>query len=106
MPRNARALLFDLDDTLYPQCRFHFSGFFAVARHVGERCGVDPARAFRFLMTSYNNDRGRELDRLVEQFDLTESVASLVTVIRDHTPALTLQPATARMLRELRQIAQ
>ena len=102
MPRKTRALLFDLDDTLYPQCRFHFSGFAAVAHHLEQRCGVDRARAFRFLMTSYHNDRGHELDRLVEQFDLTESVASLVTVIREHTPSLILQPATVRTLRELR----
>ena len=102
MPRKARALIFDLDDTLYPQCRFLFSGFAAVARHVAARGGIDPNRAFRVLMTSYNTDRGYELDRLVEQFHLGESVASLVAVIRSHTPALTLQPVTARTLRVLR----
>ncbi|MEQ1912502.1 MAG: HAD family hydrolase [Vicinamibacterales bacterium] len=102
MPRRTRALLLDLDDTLYPQCRFLFSGLAAVAHHVAERCSVDQGCAFRFLMTSYNTDRGHELDRLVEQFELTESVGSLVAVIREHTPALTLQPATLRTLRELR----
>ena len=102
MPRKTRALLFDLDDTLYPQCRFLFSGFAAVARYVEERWGVDGGLAFRLLMTSYNNDRGHELDRLVEQLHLTESTGSLVSVIRDHTPSLTLEPATLRTLRELR----
>ena len=102
MPRNARALLLDLDDTLYPQCRFLFSGFAAVAGHLERRWGIDGGCAFRLLMTSYHNDRGHELDRLVEQLHLAESVASLVTVIREHTPSLTLQPATVRTLRALR----
>ena len=102
MPRKTRALLFDLDDTLYPQCRFIFSGFAAVARYLEDRSGVDRGRAFRLLMTAFNNDRGHELDRLVEQLELTESVASLVAVIRDHTPLLTLEPAAVRTLRELR----
>ena len=102
MPRKTRALLFDLDDTLYPQCRFIFSGFAAVARYLEDRSGVDRGRAFRLLMTAFNNDRGHELDRLVEQLHVAESVASLVAVIRDHTPALTLQPATIQTLRTLR----
>ena len=33
MPRDTRAVLFDLDDTLYPQRRFILSGFAVVANH-------------------------------------------------------------------------
>lgn len=102
MPRSRRALLFDLDDTLYPQRRFLMSGFAAVARHVEKEWGVDPARAFALMAAAYKSgDREHELDRLVEQCDWPISVASLVTVIRDHQPSLRLHSSVVRVLREL-----
>lgn len=103
MPRNARALLLDLDDTLYPLLRYRLSGFAAVARHLSRIHGIDEAQAFRLLSTTMQgSQRGRELNVLVDRFHLDVPVASLVRVIRGHDPVLRLPLATQATLTLLR----
>lgn len=103
MPRDTRAVLFDLDDTLYPQRRFILSGFAAVANHVALRHSVDPRRAFACLVQAYRGEaHGHELDRLIAAFGIPEPVDALVDVMRTHRPSLRLDWKTADMLRQLR----
>ncbi|MBS1818541.1 MAG: HAD family hydrolase [Acidobacteria bacterium] len=102
MLRNDRAILFDLDDTLYPLRHFRLSGFAAVARHVAAHHGVDEARAYRILLGAASGPtRGRELNVLTERLGLDVPVATLVRVIRRHTPTLQLPGPTAATLRTL-----
>lgn len=103
MPRSARALLFDLDDTLYPIRRFRRSGFAAVARFAARVSSVDEETAFRCLVrTSRGPDAGRELDRLVERFALNVTVPQLVRIVRAHRPTMRLPRATVETLARLR----
>ena len=44
MRHNTRALVFDLDDTLYPVRRYFQSAFGAIAAHLARRSGLNPAR--------------------------------------------------------------
>ena len=102
MPRNRRALLFDLDDTLYPLRRFRLSGFAAVSRHVARFHGADERQAFKLLVSaSRGPSRGKELDALIAQFGLKLPVTELVRIIRGHDPVLRLPPATEQTLRLL-----
>ena len=102
MPRNPRALLFDLDDTLYPLRRFQLSGFAAVSRHVARFHGADERQAFRLLVSaSRGAQRGRELDTLISQFSLRVPVTELVRIIRGHDPVLRMPRATEETLRSL-----
>ncbi len=102
MPRNPRALLFDLDDTLYPLRRFQLSGFAAVARHVARFHGADQGQAFTLLVSAWRSPRrGKELDVLVGQLGLQVPIAELVRVIRGHDPVLRLPRATEDTLRLL-----
>jgi putative hydrolase of the HAD superfamily len=103
MPRSPRALLLDLDDTLYPIGRFRVSGFAAVARHVGRLGLLDERTAFRALvLASRGPDRGTELDVLVARYRLPLSVIELRGVIRTHRPTLRLPRGTRDHLRALR----
>mgnify|MGYP000909643507 CR=1 FL=1 len=103
MPRNSRALLLDLDDTLYPLSRFRLSGFAAVAHHVARNYGVDGEDAFRMLATAMRGPQsGRELNLLVERFKLDVPVASLVRIVRSHEPVLHLPEGTKATLEALR----
>lgn len=103
MRRNPRALLLDLDDTLYPHRHFRASGFAAVARHVERFHGVPAGQAYRALIaTSEGDTRGRELDGLIAQFGLRAPVGELIRVYRSHEPSLVLPPRTAATLRRLR----
>lgn len=103
MPRSARALLLDLDDTLYPLRRFRLSGFAAVARHVTRFHGVNEDEAFRTLVSAWRGPRrGHEMAALVERFSLRVPETELVRVYRAHEPVLRLPAATDRTLRRLR----
>lgn len=105
MPRSERAVIFDLDDTLYPLDRFVLSGFDAVASHLSKLFGVNRLDAWTTMLQAFHNGgRGRELQICLTRFDLPEAMApSLVSVIRRHQPALALPAASQQMLTALAQ---
>lgn len=98
-----RAIVFDLDDTLYPLRRFVLSGFAAVAAVVARELGVPPERVTRTLRRASRAARGRELQQLCRRFSLPASdVARLVEIVREHTPHIQLPRETVRVLAALR----
>ena len=104
MPREPRAVLFDLDDTLYPLQQFLMSGFRAVAAHVQHRWGHGSALALRLLTAAYGSDRGHEVDVLAERLSLPDgATATLVGLIQSHTPVIQLSAQAAPVLSALRQ---
>jgi len=99
-----RAVVFDLDDTLYPY-RWHVrSGFAAVAAHMARTRGLNARRVFRVLLrASRGPDRGRELQVCLETFRLPYGVLpGLVEVMRGHHPRLRLPATAQRLLAALR----
>jgi putative hydrolase of the HAD superfamily len=94
------ALIFDLDDTLYPERQFIRSGFHAVASEIERRHGV-PTRAglatlFRALR---HGRRSQALQELAQEHHLPEAiVAEMVAIIRAHEPSLRLPAATTDVL--------
>ncbi len=99
-----RALLFDLDDTLYRERRFMLSGYAAVAADVAARTGA-PARAVlrRLARAASSGGRGHAFQDLCERHDLDESVIpELVAIYRGHAPRLKLPRATRRVLEAIR----
>lgn len=100
--RDRRAVLFDLDDTLYPLDRFVLSGFRAVAAECERRWGVSRAESLDVLTGAFTRVRGRELQVLVDHFDLDEAVVpTLVETIREHVPDLSLSDVATATLRTL-----
>jgi putative hydrolase of the HAD superfamily len=99
-----RAILFDLDDTLYPLRRFVRSGFIACAAHLQREAGLDPKAVLAALAeASTGPGKGRELQVCAARFELpTAMVEVLVGVIRNHAPVLTLPRASRLVLAELR----
>lgn len=91
--RGIRAVVFDLDDTLYPERSFTFSGFDAVASWLRQRieCSFDPAQRMRDL---YNGgQRRRVFDQVAGELDLPDAallVPEMIRVYREHSPALEL----------------
>ena len=104
MPLEPRAVLFDLDDTLYPLQQFLMSGFRAVAAHVQATWGHGHATVLGVLTAAYDTDRGHELNVLADELALPDgAVATLVAVIQSHTPAIRLSAQTRAVLAALRQ---
>ena len=63
-----RAVVFDLDDTLYLEQDYVCSGFRHVANALGDSCDLDPHEIFQFLWGNFNKGvRGDAFDRLVRQ---------------------------------------
>ncbi len=104
MRHEPRAVLFDLDDTLYPLRQFLESGFRAVAAHVHHTWGHDAAAVLAHLSGAFRRERGRELNVLAEHLALPiEVVPTLVEVLRAHTPTLHLPAPAGAVLAALRQ---
>lgn len=102
--RESRAILFDLDDTLYPYRQFVRSGFRAVCKCLAEERGLSPRAVLKVLRQALvGGARGRELQALCERFALPASIVpELAEVIREHTPTLRLPQQTRRVLSSLR----
>lgn len=97
-------LIFDMDETLYPERQFIRSGFRAVAVDVERRYGVPADAAFTALLrTLRNGGRRRALQTLCASFGLPASaVPELVEVIRRHEPTLHLPGASVAVLTRAR----
>lgn len=103
MQRERRAIVFDLDDTLYPLDHFVLSGFDAVATRLEERFLIPRATSRMVLRQAFHNGgRGRELQICLQHFGLPEELtSSLVEIIRRHRPEIDLPELSARALATL-----
>ncbi len=100
-----RVLVFDLDDTLYAERSYAYSGFEAVGDWLRQRiaCPVDPVARMRELFET--GDRRRIFDTLLAEFgcpDPENLVPGMVWCYREHTPTIQLAPDAAELLRELK----
>ena len=100
---DAPAIVFDLDDTLYPYRAFLRSGFHAVARKLAVERGVPERTVRRLLRRAPRTRRGRELQWLCSRLALPVSlVPELVTLVREHRPMVHLPVESLRLLVFLR----
>lgn len=96
------AVVFDLDDTLYLEKEYVFSGFRAVSQFISESYGTDGT--YDALETMFfDGVRGNTFDLLAEQLQLHHSqVDQMIEVYRGHEPELTLLPDAILAMNELR----
>ncbi|HVC21301.1 MAG TPA: HAD family hydrolase [Vicinamibacterales bacterium] len=99
-----RALILDLDDTLYPERRHLLSGFAVAARYVEDVFGVPRAEVFRTLVAAVRTGhRSTALQAMCETFDLDPAIVpDLVELVRDHRPQLRMRRDCRRMLERAR----
>ena len=103
MQPDRRAVLFDLDDTLYPLQQFRLSGFRAVAARVAQEWGHAPGTTLGLLNAASGADRGHEIDVLASRLALPAgAVAMLVDLIRTHSPEIRLPAGTTAVLMAMR----
>jgi FMN phosphatase YigB (HAD superfamily) len=103
MLHDARAVVFDLDDTLYPLRRFVISGFAAVARDMERRWSIDARQALAVLTGASSRKPGRELQICCDRFGLpATAVGDFIHLIRAHSPAIALPRASRAVLQKLR----
>jgi len=100
-----QAVIFDLDDTLYPEQSYVLSGFTAVAAYMEQRASFAAKQTFAELQALFvKGIRGNTFELWLEQHDLACSVwlPQLVEHYRTHTPSLKPYEGVPHMLVALR----
>jgi putative hydrolase of the HAD superfamily len=99
-----RAVIFDLDGTLYDERDFVKSGFEAVARHISAKYALDFEQVFHILMQDFKCGlRGKNFDSLLSKLKLPHAeVDNLVTIYREHEPKIRLYPDAEPTLKQLK----
>lgn len=98
-----RAVVFDLDDTLYPERAFVLSGFSAVAAWLAQQKFAD--NSYVELAALYESGvRGDTFDRWLDIHGLPGDLApQMVQVYREHQPVIQPFPGVSELLARLRQ---
>ena len=100
-----QAVVFDLDDTLYPEHDFVLGGFRAVAHWLAPRLGLPTQMVYDRLCSLYEAGvRGKTFDLCLRTLGVsgTDLIPDLVQVYRDHTPRLEPFPESIPVLVNLR----
>jgi putative hydrolase of the HAD superfamily len=102
-----KALIFDMDDTLYDEKLYCRSGFAAVALHLSQYTGISNDKIFKGLWHQFETaDRSRVFNAVLEKLGLTADeslIWQLVEIYRSHRPRISLEPAVKKILTELKQ---
>ena len=89
----SKAIIFDLDDTLYPERDYVLSGFRAVAKWTSQHLGTDADQTWQQLVQLFEDGlHGNTFDVWLESASVDKSantIDQMVQVYRRHTPQLT-----------------
>ena len=98
------ALIFDLDDTLYPEFEFVAGAYEAVARHIESKFGCRGDDVLSAMISTFRAlGRDKVFSMVLDRFlDSSVEVSELVEVYRRHMPSLRLSPRCEDLLRSLR----
>ncbi len=99
-----RAVVFDLDDTLYSERDFLVSGYRAVASHVARRTGFAAVNIFEAMMAILAKSGRREVFPMVVStfLDNSDSLSELIGIYRSHRPEIRLLSGYRELLTRLR----
>lgn len=98
-----KAVVFDLDDTLYDEKQFVFSGFTDVAGFLEDRYGFNRQVSFeRMRQLLFEKGRGKIFNQLLAENGLDCTIVNdLVQIYRSHLPSLQLYPDAKSLLKSL-----
>lgn len=98
-----KVIIFDLDNTLYPEQSYVKSGFKAVARYLSEKYNCNFDELFLRIMDIFKeNGRGSVFDKLLNDLNFNEDVSTLVYIYRYHFPDISLYPESLPILNDLK----
>jgi len=98
-----KAVVFDLDDTLYPEIDYVKSGFYEVGKEIEKRFGVKNAfnKLYKYFLHNKNNVYGRVLRDFGVAFKESD-IFDLVKIYRTHIPKLSLTDEVKNTILSLR----
>lgn len=98
-------IVFDLDDTLYSEITFVYSGFACIAQKLTEIIDVPESEIFtRAKLILEKDGRDKVFDALTKHFGIYSDklVKSLVSTYRSHEPAISLKEDVKNLLLDLK----
>ena len=100
-----QAIVFDLDDTLYPERTYVLSGFRAVSTWAEEHLGIPQHQGFAELRRLFDQGvRGDTFNRWLDSHEINPDdwVTQMVQVYREHNPQIAPYPEVPELLQRLR----
>ncbi|MFH1642144.1 MAG: HAD family hydrolase [Nanoarchaeota archaeon] len=95
-----KAIIFDMDDTLYEEQQFVMSGFRAVSEHLAAKYNLDCSNIFKILKHDFENGiRKKNFNILLKKLKLNESLDHLIRIYREHIPKISLCPDAEQILK-------
>lgn len=98
-----KAIVFDLDDTLYPEREYVLSGFRSVAKWMASRSNISENQGYSELQNLFENGiRGDTFNLWLNKHKLfSETILKeLIEVYRKHTPTISPYPDALKFLEE------
>jgi putative hydrolase of the HAD superfamily len=103
-----KALLFDLDDTLYEEKQFVKSGFIKVAEFIENKFKIEKKVYYKILIDIFNGGlRGNIFNIALEKVKVAyeeDIIQSMVKIYREHNPKITLDKDIKVLLLRLKVI--
>jgi len=94
-----RAVIFDLDDTLYNEKEFVYSGFMSVAKFLSNKYKIDKIILYNDMVWCLNiQGRGKIFDYVCQKYCLKEDIDKLVKIYRYNKPDITLYDDAYKIL--------
>ncbi|MBC7248246.1 MAG: HAD family hydrolase [Actinobacteria bacterium] len=99
-------VIFDLDDTLYPESEYVHSCFMSVSSLISRKYKIDESIIYQTLMATFERGiRGRNFNVTLDELNLPYDelfIMQLVEHYRDHTPNIHLPECTKKVLEALK----
>lgn len=99
-----KIVIFDLDDTLYSEITYVYSGLDAVAEFFAKMAGVSQEELFSsFVQSLVANGRGSVFDDVLERHGIMtkSNVRKAISIYRKHEPRIALAPEIRNLLLQL-----
>jgi putative hydrolase of the HAD superfamily len=103
-----RCIVFDLDDTLYPEISFVYSGFRAVSQYISSKTRFSEKEIFEILKKIFTqvDKRARTFNELLDILPKLKDlfkIDELISIYRDHQPSISLLPEMNILIKKLRE---
>lgn len=98
-----KAIIFDLDDTLYKEIDFVYSGFKEVCLYLSKINGIEFEVLYKNSIEILRKDgRGKVFDILCSNFGIKEDTQKLVSIYRNTNPEIKLYKDSIYLINKLR----
>ncbi|ACK41877.1 MULTISPECIES: HAD family hydrolase [Dictyoglomus] len=100
-----RLIIFDLDDTLYPEIEFVMSGFKAVAKAISQDFDFDTNKIYALLIEAFKEDKKFVFNRVLKYLKIynEDYLNKLIFLYRTHNPEIHLYKDAEEMLPYLKE---